>query len=175
MSEPQTYPYATYLNVRFPALSLVDVPALVAACDRPLVQPDTVQGEPTLSFVLASCRANTIGTSMTATTVFFVLDGHFIIDLARPVHRPASATGLCRTERASHTARARLNARSFSWLKPLRLSRPETPSLGGEQRHASYLPLSMRARISSVDRSSLRVAICQVLPHASLTMARRSP
>ena len=32
MSEPQTYSYATYLNVRFPALSLVDVPSLVDAC-----------------------------------------------------------------------------------------------------------------------------------------------
>ena len=31
MSEPQTYPYATFLDIRFPALSVVDVPALVAA------------------------------------------------------------------------------------------------------------------------------------------------
>ncbi len=32
MSEPQKYSYATYLDVRFPALSLVDVPSLVDAC-----------------------------------------------------------------------------------------------------------------------------------------------
>jgi mannose-6-phosphate isomerase-like protein (cupin superfamily) len=32
MSQPTAYPYATHLNVLFPALSLVDVPALVAAC-----------------------------------------------------------------------------------------------------------------------------------------------
>ena len=32
MSEPQTYSYATYLDVRFPALSLIDVPSLVDAC-----------------------------------------------------------------------------------------------------------------------------------------------
>src|SRR6202521_3362044 len=32
MSEPKMYSYATYLNVRFPALSLVDVPSLVDAC-----------------------------------------------------------------------------------------------------------------------------------------------
>jgi hypothetical protein len=31
MSDSQTYPYATYLDVKFPALSLVDVPPLVAA------------------------------------------------------------------------------------------------------------------------------------------------
>jgi dTDP-4-dehydrorhamnose 3,5-epimerase-like enzyme len=32
MSEPQPYSYATYLDVRFPALSLIDVPSLVDAC-----------------------------------------------------------------------------------------------------------------------------------------------
>jgi mannose-6-phosphate isomerase-like protein (cupin superfamily) len=32
MSQPTTYPYAMHLNVLYPALSLVDVPALVAAC-----------------------------------------------------------------------------------------------------------------------------------------------
>jgi len=30
--EPEAYPYATYLNVLFPALTLVDVPSLVKAC-----------------------------------------------------------------------------------------------------------------------------------------------
>ena len=34
MSEP-TYPYATYLDVKFPALEVVDVPGLVAQCDHP--------------------------------------------------------------------------------------------------------------------------------------------
>ena len=32
MSEQQDYPYATYLDIKFPALRLVDVPALVKAC-----------------------------------------------------------------------------------------------------------------------------------------------
>ena len=32
MSEPETYPYATHLDIKFPALAVVDVPALVAAC-----------------------------------------------------------------------------------------------------------------------------------------------
>jgi hypothetical protein len=32
MSTPETFPYATHLDVKFPALSVVDVPALVAAC-----------------------------------------------------------------------------------------------------------------------------------------------
>jgi hypothetical protein len=32
MADSQSYPYATYLNERYGALELVDVPALVAAC-----------------------------------------------------------------------------------------------------------------------------------------------
>jgi hypothetical protein len=32
MQEPQDYPYVTHLNVYYPPLELVDVPALVAAC-----------------------------------------------------------------------------------------------------------------------------------------------
>jgi hypothetical protein len=34
MSEP-SYPYATYLDVKFPALAVIDVPGLVAQCDHP--------------------------------------------------------------------------------------------------------------------------------------------
>jgi hypothetical protein len=32
MSETQTFPHATHLDVKFAPLSLVDVPALVQAC-----------------------------------------------------------------------------------------------------------------------------------------------
>jgi dTDP-4-dehydrorhamnose 3,5-epimerase-like enzyme len=32
MSDTTEYPYATYLNVLYPSLEVVDVPALVAAC-----------------------------------------------------------------------------------------------------------------------------------------------
>jgi mannose-6-phosphate isomerase-like protein (cupin superfamily) len=32
VSEPSGHPYATYLDIRFPALSIVDVPGLVATC-----------------------------------------------------------------------------------------------------------------------------------------------
>ncbi len=32
MSEPQAYPYATHLDIKFPALDLVDAAALVEAC-----------------------------------------------------------------------------------------------------------------------------------------------
>ena len=32
MAEAQSYPYATYLDIRYPPLALVDVPYLVASC-----------------------------------------------------------------------------------------------------------------------------------------------
>jgi mannose-6-phosphate isomerase-like protein (cupin superfamily) len=81
MNEPPTYSYATYLDVRFPALSLVDVPTLVDACaDRwynqtlckvndSVVRLGVVQGE-------YHWHKHDNDDEF-----FFVLDGHFIIDL----------------------------------------------------------------------------------------------
>jgi mannose-6-phosphate isomerase-like protein (cupin superfamily) len=81
MSEPQTYSYATYLDVRFPALSLVDDRSLVDACtDRwynqtlckvndSVVRLGVMQGE-------YHWHKHDNDDEF-----FFVLDGHFIIDL----------------------------------------------------------------------------------------------
>ena len=81
MNEPPTYSYATYLDVRFPALSLVDVPSLVDACtDRwynqtlckvndSVVRLGVVQGE-------YHWHKHDNDDEF-----FFVLDGRFIIDL----------------------------------------------------------------------------------------------
>jgi hypothetical protein len=75
------YPYATYLNVKFPALTVVDVPSLVAACtDRwynqtlckvndSVVRLGVVQGE-------YHRHKHDHDDEF-----FFVLEGHFIIDL----------------------------------------------------------------------------------------------
>ena len=81
MSESHAYQYATYLNVQFPALSLVDVPALVDACtDRwynqtlckvndSVVRLGVMQGE-------YHWHKHDNDDEF-----FFVLEGHFIIDL----------------------------------------------------------------------------------------------
>ncbi len=81
MSEPQAHSYATYLDVRFPALSLVDVPVLVDACkDRwynqtlckvndSVVRLGVMQGE-------YHWHKHDNDDEF-----FFVLEGHFIIDL----------------------------------------------------------------------------------------------
>ncbi len=81
MSTSESFPYATYLDVKFPALSTVDVPALVHACkDRwynqtlckvndSVVRLGVMQGE-------YHWHKHDNDDEF-----FFVLDGHFIIDL----------------------------------------------------------------------------------------------
>ncbi|HZI84314.1 MAG TPA: cupin domain-containing protein, partial [Casimicrobiaceae bacterium] len=81
MNKPQDYPYATFLDVLHPALSLVDVPKLVAACtDRwynqtlckvndSVVRLGVMQGE-------YHWHKHDKDDEF-----FFVLDGRFIIDL----------------------------------------------------------------------------------------------
>ena len=81
MTNSQTHPYATHLDVKFPALSPIDVPSLVAACtDRwynqtlckvndSVVRLGVMQGEYHWHQHAADDE------------FFFVLDGRFIIDL----------------------------------------------------------------------------------------------
>jgi mannose-6-phosphate isomerase-like protein (cupin superfamily) len=81
MSDSQTYPYATYLDVKFPALSLVDVPSLVTAVtdrwynqtlckvNESVVRLGVMQGEYHWHQHAADDE------------FFFVLEGTFIIDL----------------------------------------------------------------------------------------------
>jgi mannose-6-phosphate isomerase-like protein (cupin superfamily) len=60
MAGEPIYPYATHLDIKFPALTTIDVPALVRACtDRWYNQ--------------TLCQVND--------EFFFVLEGHFVIDL----------------------------------------------------------------------------------------------
>jgi mannose-6-phosphate isomerase-like protein (cupin superfamily) len=81
MNEPAAFPYATHLDVKFPQLEVVDVPALVAA-----VRDDW--------YNQTLCRVNDSVVRLGVMQgeyhwhrhehddeFFFVLDGHFIIDL----------------------------------------------------------------------------------------------
>ncbi len=81
MNDRKEFPYATFLDVKFPALTIVDVPALVRACtDRwynqtlckvndSVVRLGVMQGE----YHWHKHEKDD--------EFFFVLDGHFIIDL----------------------------------------------------------------------------------------------
>src|SRR5215469_4045465 len=86
MPQPQDFPYATYLDVKFAPLSVVDVPSLVAACKErwynqtlckvndSVIRLGVMQGE----YHWHKHDADD--------EFFFVLEGHFIIDLACPVY-----------------------------------------------------------------------------------------
>jgi len=81
VAEAQSYPYATYLDIRYPSLALVDVPDLVASCtDRWYNQ--------------TLCRVNDsvirLGVMQgeyhwhkhdNDDEFFFVLEGRFLVDL----------------------------------------------------------------------------------------------
>ena len=81
MTDTAAYPYATHLDIKFPQLATVDVPALVTACtDRwynqtlckvndSVVRLGVMQGE-------YHWHKHDNDDEF-----FFVLDGHFIIDL----------------------------------------------------------------------------------------------
>ena len=81
MSATTDHPYATHLDIKFPALSVVDVPALVKACtdqwsdrtrckvNESVVRLGVMQGE------------DHWHKHDNDDEFFFVLDGHFIIDL----------------------------------------------------------------------------------------------
>ena len=81
MSEPQTYSYATYLNVRFPALSLVDVPALVNACTERWYNQTLCKVNDSVVRLGVMQGEYHWHKHDNDDEFFFVLDGHFIIDL----------------------------------------------------------------------------------------------
>jgi cupin domain len=80
-TDPADYPYATHLDIKFPALTVVDVPGLIAQCRDPwynqtlckvkdsVIRPGIMQGE----YHWHKHENDD--------EFFFVLEGHFIIDL----------------------------------------------------------------------------------------------
>jgi len=81
MTEPETYPYATHLDIKFPALAVVDVPALVAARrDRWYNQTLCKVNESVIRLGVMQGEYHWHKHD-NDDEFFFVLDGHFIIDL----------------------------------------------------------------------------------------------
>jgi len=81
MSEQQDYPYATHLDIKFPALRLVDVPALVKACTDKWYNQTLCQVNDSvvrLGVVQGEYHWHKHDND---DEFFFVLEGHFVIDL----------------------------------------------------------------------------------------------
>jgi mannose-6-phosphate isomerase-like protein (cupin superfamily) len=106
VSEPSGHSYATYLDIRFPALSIIDVPGLVAACtDRwynqtlckvndSVVRLGVMQGE-------YHWHKHDNDDEF-----FFVLEGTFIIDLEDRVVELQPRTGFEVPKGVVHRTRA---------------------------------------------------------------------
>ncbi len=81
MKDPKDYPYATFLDVKFPALSVVDVPALVQACtDRWYNQTLCKVNDSVIRLGVMQGEYHWHKHEKDD-EFFFVLEGHFIIDL----------------------------------------------------------------------------------------------
>ena len=106
MNEKPAFPYATHLDIKFPALSLVDVPSLVEACtDRWYNQTLCKVNDSVIRLGVMQGEYHWHKHD-DDDEFFFVLDGHFIVDLEEQVRGPAAARRLCRPEGrpASHAS-----------------------------------------------------------------------
>ena len=81
MSDPKSYPYATFLNVRFGPLEVVDVPALVAAVTDRWYNQTLCQVNDSMVRLGVMQGEYHWHKHDELDEFFFVLDGTFLIDL----------------------------------------------------------------------------------------------
>ena len=81
MSEPSHYPYATYLDIKFPPLSVVDVPALVSQCKERWYNQTLCKVNDSVIRLGVMQGEYHWHKHEQDDEFFFVLEGHFIIDL----------------------------------------------------------------------------------------------
>ena len=81
MSKTPEYPYATHLDIKFPHLTVVDVPALVEACTDKWYNQTLCQVNDSVVRLGVMQGEYHWHKHDTDDEFFFVLDGHFIIDL----------------------------------------------------------------------------------------------
>jgi mannose-6-phosphate isomerase-like protein (cupin superfamily) len=81
MSEQQDYPYATYLDIKFPPFHLVNVPALVKACTETWYNQTLCKVNDSVVRLGVMQGEYHWHKHDNDDEFFFVLEGHFIIDL----------------------------------------------------------------------------------------------
>ena len=81
MSDAPTYPYATFLDIKFPALTVVDVPALVAANTHPWYNQTLCKVNESVIRVGVMQGEYHWHKHDHDDEFFYVLEGRFIIDL----------------------------------------------------------------------------------------------
>ena len=83
MSDAPAYPYATFLDIKFPALTVVDVPGLVAANTHPWYNQTLCKVNESVIRVGVLQGEYHWHKHDHDDEFFFVLEGRFIIDLER--------------------------------------------------------------------------------------------
>jgi mannose-6-phosphate isomerase-like protein (cupin superfamily) len=106
MSAPREYPYATFLNVLFPPLRLVDVPSLVAACSHPWYNQTLCQVNNSVVRLGVMQGEYHWHKHDNDDEFFFVLDGLFIIDLEDRTVELAHQQGFVVPKGVVHRTRA---------------------------------------------------------------------
>ena len=81
MSEPKSYPYVTRLDVKFPPLTVVDVPAMVTACTDSWFNQTLCQVNDSVARLGILQGEYHWHKHDRDDEFFFVLDGHLLIDL----------------------------------------------------------------------------------------------
>ena len=81
MAESTAFPYATHLDIKFPALTTIDVPALVKACTDRWYNQTLCQVNDSVIRLGVMQGEYHWHTHENDDEFFFVLSGHFIIDL----------------------------------------------------------------------------------------------
>jgi len=81
MREPQDYPYATYLDIKFAPLSVVDVPSLVACCKERWYNQTLCKVNDSVIRLGVMQGEYHWHKHDHDDEFFFVLEGHFIVDL----------------------------------------------------------------------------------------------
>ncbi len=106
MSNAQEYPYATFLNVLFPPLQMVDVPSLVDACSDCWYNQTLCQVNDSVVRLGVMQGEYHWHKHDNDDEFFFVLEGRFIIDLEERSVELAQRQGFVVPKGVVHRTRA---------------------------------------------------------------------
>lgn len=106
MKSAQDFPYVTHLNLAYKPLELVDVPKLVAACTDKWYNQTLCQVNDSVVRLGVMQGEYHWHKHDTLDEFFFVLDGHFLIDLEDRVVDLAPRQGFVVPKGVTHRTRA---------------------------------------------------------------------
>ena len=106
MGEPKSYPYVTRLDVKYPPLTVVDVPAMVAACTDSWFNQTLCQVNDSIARLGILRGEYHWHKHDRDDEFFFVLDGHLLIDLEEETIDLAPWQGYVVPKGITHRTRA---------------------------------------------------------------------